>query len=230
MANVGKDKLTPRQRTLAEFFLRAECKTDPATLTNIYRKAGFKGEKKTAAIVAERILNHPWVKKYIQDRIAENVAELKETDASLQAVLERYAIWMHYDVRKLYHPDGRLKEPIELDDKTAASVLGVDVEVHNNQRTGDEQTRSKVRVIDPKGAADSLARLLAGGFSNEVDFNVRGELTHNVNVKGGVLLVPSTKTMEEWVSMVPGLKEFKDKQKKLIGFDEVTKATREDKK
>jgi hypothetical protein len=217
--NIGKGKLRPRQRRLAELFLQAECRKDTATLVSIYKKAGFKGVEKSATAVCQSVLELPQVQEYIQKRIKENVAELKETDASLQAVMLKYATWMNYDVRKLYDPNGNLKEPQELDDKTAASVLSVDVETCIDSKRDTETTRSKVKVIDPKGAADSLARVLTGGFGNEL--TLKGEITHNV--KGGIMLVPSPMTMDEWVKAVPALQEFKAKQKRLIGFDDVVK-------
>jgi phage terminase small subunit len=63
----------------------------------------------------------------------ERVAALREqmhekVGLSVEGTLRELARVIHFDVRRLFRPDGTMKSPVELDDDTAAAILGVKVE------------------------------------------------------------------------------------------------------
>jgi hypothetical protein len=222
MGNIGKGKLTPRQKDLAEYFLDNECKKDKETLIKIYKKAGFSGADHSNCL---RALDLPQVREYIQQRIQEVMALPRNTNLTLQTLMDKYTTWMNFDIRKLVDEDNEMRDIHDLDSATAACVSGIDIETTTTQ-LGTITVKKKPKVINPKDAADSLARIITGGFGNTVDVNVRGD----VNVKGGVMVMPALMTQEQWVSAVPELKKYKSEQKKLIGFDNMVRVSKKEEK
>jgi phage terminase small subunit len=83
----------------------------------------------------------------------------KETKVSAGRVLLELSRLAFADHRKLYHADGSLKGPHELDDDTAATVSTSEVEEHRDGRRVVIRTR-KVRQWDKREALNLLGKHL----------------------------------------------------------------------
>lgn len=84
----------------------------------------------------------------------------KGQEVTQERVLKEYARIGFLDTRKLYDEDGQLKNIHDLDDDTAAAVVGIEVdEIKAGQATTAKTKR--VKLADKKGALDSMARTLS---------------------------------------------------------------------
>lgn len=127
-------------------------------------RAGY--SEKTAYSVGQRLLKHVEVQKRIH--------KLKDkrsvrTQITADRVLEEYAKIAFSDIRRLYDGDGTLKKVTELDDDTAACVIGLDVQ------EGALDVK-KYKLADKKGALDSLGKHL-GMFTDKVELSGGVEIT-----------------------------------------------------
>jgi len=89
-------------------------------------------------------------------KIQARVAEFKQKMLDKLAVkpektLKRLMQGQEFDIRKMYHPDGRLKSPHELDDDTAKAVVGVKY---------DAIGQLEYKIIDVKGCTELLGKHL----------------------------------------------------------------------
>jgi len=73
--------------------------------------------------------------------------------ASKEKTIKRLMQGQEFDIRGLYHEDGKLKQPYELDDDTAKGVVGVKY---------DKDTGALVeyKIIDVKGCAELIGKHL----------------------------------------------------------------------
>ena len=73
--------------------------------------------------------------------------------ASKEKTIKRLMQGQEFDIRGLYHEDGKLKQPHELDDDTAKGVVGVKY---------DKDTGALVeyKIIDVKGCAELIGKHL----------------------------------------------------------------------
>jgi phage terminase small subunit len=81
--------------------------------------------RKSAHVTASRLLKSPKIKAHL---VKKEEKRLERLEISADRVLQETARLAFLDPRKLYHPDGRLKQITELDDHTAAAIAGIDVE------------------------------------------------------------------------------------------------------
>lgn len=116
--------------------------------------------------------------------IVERLTELKQkrsirTQITQDRVLQEYARLAYFDVRKLFNDDGSIKKLSELDDETAAAIIGVEVDEIGvgNVVIG---TTKKVKIADKKGSLDSIARHL-GMFDDKLKFKATIEHRHTVS-------------------------------------------------
>jgi phage terminase small subunit len=105
-------------------------------------------------------------------RIKELEDELKLRNmVTIERVVTEYAKLGFFDPRKLFNDNGSPKEITELDDDTAASLAGLDVqEVYEG--FGDDRKfvgyTKKYKLTDKKAALDSMAKYL-GMFTDKVE-------------------------------------------------------------
>jgi phage terminase small subunit len=119
MSEINDLGLNPKQLRFAEEYVEKPNGTDA------YKKAGYSPSSDDAAAAsATRLLNTVKVQEAI--RI---LREKRATRAEVNAarVLQELARLAFADPRKLYNPDGSLKQITELDDDTAATVSSVEV-------------------------------------------------------------------------------------------------------
>jgi len=112
----------------------------------------------------------------VVSRIEELTNELRLRNmVTVEKVVSEYAKIGFFDPRKLFNEDGKPKDITELDDDTAASVAGLDMqEVYEGY--GDDREFvgyvKKYKLTDKKGALDSMAKYL-GMFVDKVDNTIR---------------------------------------------------------
>lgn len=148
----GKDasKLTEKQkRFCAEYLIDLNA-------TAAYRRAGYAGQGNTAEVNASKLLRTAKVCA----EIAIRQKKLQEkTGITQERVLAEFAKIAFLDPRKFYDESGNLIPIHKLDDDTAAALGGMDVTAAKSA-DGDIDYTKKIKIIDKKGALDSIARHL----------------------------------------------------------------------
>lgn len=157
----AKSELTPRQEMFCREYLAS------LNASDAYRKAYTVSEKTNDRFVT-------WKAKALKDSdiIQARLAELRrpilsKLDVSAEKTLRRLMQGQEFDVRNLYHEDGRLKMPYELDEDTAKAIVGV---------KHDKDGSFEYKIIDVKGCAELLGKHLKL-FTDKVETEVNGELT-----------------------------------------------------
>ena len=105
------DKLTAKQAKFVEEYM-----VDlNATQADI--RAGY--SQKTAQAIGSENLRKPLVAAAIEGR---RIAQTHANGITVERILKEQAAIAFFDLRKLYRPDGSLKNPAEWDDETAAAM------------------------------------------------------------------------------------------------------------
>jgi len=162
--------LTEKQKRFCNEYLKDLNGTQAAT------RAGY--SKKTANEQAARMLAKVSIQEYLQKRMKDRS---ERTEITQDRVLKEMARIAFFDTRKLFDDEGNLKNITDLDDDTATAIAGLDVVSFYRKGNEKELLReitSKIKVVDKKGALDSIMRHL-GMFEKD-----------NVNV---------TLTFEDWL-------------------------------
>jgi phage terminase small subunit len=165
--------LTAKQERFAEEYLVDLNATQAAI------RAGY--SEKTAAEIGRQNLIKLEIQKEIQEAIEKRS---KRTEITVDRVLNEYAKIGFFDPRKLFDKDGKPIPINELDADTAAAIGGLDVleeyEGYGEYRTFVGHTK-KYKIIDKKGALDSIARHL-GMFNDKIEHSgtVTQEITHDL--------------------------------------------------
>jgi len=109
-------------------------------------------------------------KLHIQERIKElQKHRAEKLGITQERVLKEYARLSFFDIRKIYTEDGRLKEVRDLDDDTAAAIMGIDaVILSRDEGQSVQESVKKYKMADKKGALDSVAKHL-GMFGSDPD-------------------------------------------------------------
>jgi phage terminase small subunit len=164
----GKEasKLTEKQKRFADEYLI------DLNATAAYKRAGYAGKGKTAGVNAARMLVNARTAAYIASK---QVILQEKTGITQERVLAEYAKLAFLDPRKFYNAAGNLIPIHLLDDDTAAALGGMDVTASSDGQGGVDYTK-KIKIIDKKGALDSIARTL-GMFQDKVDATISGDVT-----------------------------------------------------
>lgn len=141
-------------------------------------RAGY--SPKTAESQGSRLLSNAKVAKAIQDG---KEARAARTEITQDRVLQELARLAFFDIRQLYHEDGRLKAPHELDDDTAAAVAQLE-SIEEYAGRGDDReaigTTKKAKTFS-KDAALALAMRHLGMLNDKLTIQrprvVRRDLT-----------------------------------------------------
>jgi len=143
-----------RSNTLARYklFVAALLSDPKRNATNAAIAAGY--SPKTARSAAHRTLKVPLVKKLIAEREAELRAKY---DMTAESVLKELAGIVHFDVRKLYNPDGTLKNLADLDDATAHALASLEVDELKLDSKTIGQTK-KVKMFDKNSAIEKAMK------------------------------------------------------------------------
>ncbi len=110
-------------------------------------------------------------RRVIQTRVRELIAmSANKAEISVERVLQEMARMAFFDARKLFDADGMPLPVDQLDDDTAAAVVGVDVVTVGNQDMGVGQVR-KIKLADKGKGLEMLARHLSM-FKDTVDIKI----------------------------------------------------------
>lgn len=165
-------KLNPKQtRFVAEYLV--DLNAAQAAI-----RAGY--SQKTARHIGNRLLTNVHVAEAVR---AGQMAREKRTHITQDRVLQELARLAFFDIRQLYHADGRLKAPHELDDDTAAAVAQLESIEEYAGRGEDREaigTTKKAKTFS-KDAALTLAMRHLGMLNDKLTIQrprvVRRDLT-----------------------------------------------------
>lgn len=120
----------------------------------------------TARSIASELMQKPKIREAV-DRI--RAEQSRRTGLSVDVVLQEFARLARFDPRRLFNPDGSPKAINELDDDTAAAIVGLEV-VEMYEGLGVEREfvgyLKKYKLADKKSALDSIAKHL-GMFKDD---------------------------------------------------------------
>lgn len=101
------------------------------------------------------------------------VGELARMRITTEHVLDEYARIAFFDIRKLFDETGKLLPVHQLDDDTAAAIIGLDVKVLGKDDNFAELV--KYKMADKKAALDALAKRL-GLFDETQKILIEGNI------------------------------------------------------
>lgn len=166
--------LTPKQEKFCQEYLVDLNATQAAIRT------GY--SKKSAKVIGCENLTKPDV----QRKIAELRANLADTNqVTPERLMKEYARLGFFDARKLFNNDGSPKNIHDLDDDTAAAVVGLDTAQIGNTDVGIG-TILKYKLADKRAALDSMSKTL-GTFLPE---------KHEHTGANGAPLIPTLTDMD----------------------------------
>jgi phage terminase small subunit len=146
MAGTGVSRLNDRQEAFCNEYLIDLNATQSAI------RAGY--SKATAHAIAHKLLK----KADIRQRLDELRSELLAAKAMTPGkVLDEWRKLATFDVRKLYHGDGTPRAIHDLDDDTAAAIVGLDCVMVGNEDRGVGQVL-KYKLASKQAALDSIAK------------------------------------------------------------------------
>jgi len=148
---------------LREAFIKHLLADPEMCATRAYKAAGFKWKSDAVARVeGNKLLSIPYIKAAIEK---EKEKRAKRLDASIDKTLKKLMRGQEFDIRRLYKEDpfepGRMimKHPTELDDDTAAAVVGYKI---------DKDGFPEYKIIDVKGCTQLVGDHL-GMFRQKVE-------------------------------------------------------------
>ena len=145
--------LTMAERAFADLYLADSERNATEAWLHFHPKAA----RASARVAACNALKRPHVKAYIEQRLADMQAKV---EVSQERVLQEYMRLAFFDIRRLYHADGRLKAVNELDDETAAALASLDVKVENTENGMVPVLTMKYRFADKRAALHDLGTYL----------------------------------------------------------------------
>lgn len=160
-AGTSKAAAQARKAAFVEAYL-----SNGGNATEAAKSAGF--SPKTAHVQGCQLLKDLKVRTMLQDRQRTLAANLELTT---EAVLRNLARAVHFDPRKLFHPNGKAKLPHELDDDTAAAISGVEFEV-----LGGVVTSAKYKAADRNAARDQAMKHLGLFKADNTQRTVLGDV------------------------------------------------------
>lgn len=164
--------LTPKQQAFIVEYLKDKNGAQAAI------RAGY--SRRTAKQIGAENLTKPDVRAAIEFMLTQVAADAEIT---VERVMKEYARLAFLDPRRLFNPDGSPKAITELDDDTAAAISGIE---HDTVREFDDRGKPypvnvrKIRLVDKKGALDSVARHL-GMFAKDAG-QVAPQVILNINL------------------------------------------------
>lgn len=97
---------------------------------------------------------------------------LRDEALTVEATVEAIRRGQTFDIRRLYHPDGRLKELHELTEEEAWPIVGIDI-VRENVKGGDGHSDTVLKYkLDRRLGYVELAARHQGMLHDKVDVNV----------------------------------------------------------
>lgn len=118
-------------------------------------RAGY--SPKTAEQMGYQLLQKTSVQKKLEQAMDQRS---KRVEITQDRVLREYARLAFFDPRKLFDDEGNPRHVTELDDDTAAALVGLDVVKEVDPDTGDVTYTKKYKLVNKLGALDSLGKHL----------------------------------------------------------------------
>lgn len=173
----GENNLTPREEIVAASYVTALAQGSKRPLIEAGQAAGGV----SAAAVHHAINKNPDV----QQRIDEHTNEvLERLGVTTEFIIQKLKDRANFDIRKLYDEDGRLLELHELDDETAASISGLEIEKEYEGRGEDREQVASILKYKSWNALDAIKMLAS---IKRIDGPQRTEIT---GAGGTPLLAP----------------------------------------
>lgn len=175
------NKLTAKQQLFVNEYLVDLNATQAAI------RAGY--SEKTAGQIGEQNLKKLEIANEIEKRMKDRE---KRTEITQDMVLKELARLAFFDIRKIYDSNGNLIPIKELDDDTAAAIIGVDVSEVKVNRDSDKaeiEYTKKIKIADKRASLVDVGKHLGM-------FVEKSEVEHKGNV--GVNVAPEL-TKEEWL-------------------------------
>lgn len=150
------DNLTVKQEKFAQRYVETGNASEAYRLS--YDATSMSDE--AISVEASRLQNNPKVSLRVDE--LQELAR-KRHEVTVDRVIAEYAKIAFLDIRKAFDDNGNLKPIHEIDDDTAAAIAGIESEAvfegngRDRERVG---TLKKIRLVDKKGALDSIARHL----------------------------------------------------------------------
>ena len=142
--------------------------------TRAYKEI-YKGVKNdnVAAVNASNLLRNPNVKEYYDEKVK---AKTKRAEINQDMVLKELARLGFFDARKLFADNGQPIPIKNLDDDTAACIVGIKVQENYDSNGNFIGYTKEYKLADKKGSLELLGRHL-GMFKDNVN------LTADVGIK-----------------------------------------------
>lgn len=172
----GENNLTPREEIVAASYVAALAQGSKRPLIEAGQAGGV-----SAASVYNAVTRNPDV----QQRIDEHTNEvLERLGVTTEFIISKLKARASFDIRKLYDEDGRLLELHELDDETAASISGLEIEKEYEGRGEDREQVATILKYKSWNALDAIKMLAS---IKRIDGPQRTEIT---GAGGTPLLAP----------------------------------------
>ena len=140
----------------------AKALANGATQEEAYLATGLKG-KDPRQLGNQLFLTNPYIGEYVE--IAKKVASIEAVDhleVTEERITRELAKLGFFNIKKLYDKTGRLLEPHELEDDTAAAVTEIEETIlRTDSETGDQTIKRKYKLADKKGALQLLGNTRA---------------------------------------------------------------------
>ena len=150
-------KLSDKQKKFCEEYIIDFNQTQSAI------KAGYSA--KTAYSIGNENLKKPDIQAYIKELLSKRE---ERTQITADMVVKEWAKIAFFDIRKIFHKEGGLLNPHDLDDETATVVSSIKA---RDVKVGDDiETIKEYRLNDKMKALDMLAKHL-GMFEKEKEDN-----------------------------------------------------------
>ena len=150
-------KLSDKQKKFCEEYIIDFNQTQSAI------KAGYSA--KTAYSIGNENLKKPDIQAYIKELLSKRE---ERTQITADMVVKEWAKIAFFDIRKIFHKEGGLINPHDLDDETATVISSIKA---RDIKVGDDiETIKEYRLNDKMKALDMLAKHL-GMFEKEKEDN-----------------------------------------------------------
>ncbi len=160
-------RLTARQQAFVDEFLI------DLNGSQALSRAGYHRQKNGSG--STRLLGIPAVAAAIEEALAARSARMQV--AADRVVLELARVGFS-DLRRVFTPDGKLRDLTSLDDDTAAAIASIKVVTRRRTEPGhpaDVDYVTEVKFWDKNAALEKLGRHL-GMFREQIDVEVHGDL------------------------------------------------------
>lgn len=150
-------KLSDKQKKFCEEYIIDFNQTQSAI------RAGYSA--KTAYSIGNENLKKPDIQAYIKELLSKRE---ERTQITADMVVKEWAKVAFFDIRKIFHKEGGLLNPHDLDDETATVISSIKA---RDVKVGDDiETIKEYRLNDKMKALDMLAKYL-GMFEKEKEDN-----------------------------------------------------------